>query len=155
MKPLLAMPLFAALTAFGLTASAAAAGASDAANEKQLAAFLKKWDLDGDEALSLEEATAKRKQIFEAFDQDGNGTLDSGEYDAFDAARKAGSDGTGAALGDVNDGFSRSFNDIDGDGQVSNTEFLKQSEAWFGVTDRDANGFLNPDEFSPNIVNAD
>lgn len=51
--------------------------------------FVENWDFSGDGAVSLEEATERRSDIFASFDENEDGMLDSADYDAFDAARAA------------------------------------------------------------------
>lgn len=51
--------------------------------------FVTNWDLDGNGAVSLAEATERRGDIFTTFDANNDGFLSDEEYTAFDEARSA------------------------------------------------------------------
>lgn len=133
--------------------------------------FVTNWDLDGNGAVSLDEATERRGDIFTTFDADEDGKLSATEYDAFDAARAADQaemqkgghgkghgqgqgqgQGQGGGMGHGNgeeQGMMRAFNDADGDGLVSRDEFLAKVPDWFAMMDRNADGAVTTDDFGP------
>ncbi len=116
--------------------------------------FIENWDLDGDGRITLAEATEKRGEIFYMFDQDESGALDADEYDLFDETRQAdmdanaGGHGKGQMKG-VNQGLMRDYNDADGDGAVTQAEFLARVEGWFTMMDRSGDGVITTDDFGP------
>ncbi|TRD15169.1 EF-hand domain-containing protein [Palleronia caenipelagi] len=113
--------------------------------------FLENWDADGDGAVSLEEVRAKRSDVFFMFDQNEDGALDSGEYDLFDSTRKedmaANAGGQGGGMGRAQKGFLRDFNDRDGDGRVTEEEFVDASDAFLELVDRDGDDRLTTSDF--------
>ncbi|NBZ87265.1 EF-hand domain-containing protein [Stagnihabitans tardus] len=116
--------------------------------------FVTNWDLDGDGAVSLTEATERRGDIFTTFDADGDGALTEAEYVAFDEARAADQAGMGKGhgMGHGNPeemGMMRAFNDADGDGRVTREEFLARVPDWFAKMDRNADGAVTPQDFGP------
>lgn len=122
--------------------------------------FVTNWDLDGDGAVSLAEATERRGDIFTTFDADGDGALSEAEYAAFDAARAADQagmaegmgHGMGKGMGHGNPeemGMMRDFNDGDGDGLVTRDEFLARVPDWFAKMDRNGDGAVTTEDFGP------
>jgi hypothetical protein len=132
--------------------------------------FVTNWDLDGNGAVSLAEATERRGDIFVTFDADEDGQLSASEYDAFDAARAADREGMmqgqgqgkgqgqgqgrgkGRGMGDGMDeegGMMRGFNDGNSDGTVSREEFLARVPDWFAMMDRDGDGNVTEADFGP------
>jgi len=87
--------------------------------------FLENWDTDGDGRVTLAEAESRRGDVFAAFDADEDGALRGAEYDLFDQARAQDQQGQGhgAGYGPADRGMERGFNDRDGDGAITATDF--------------------------------
>lgn len=112
--------------------------------------FILNWDLDADGHVTLEELTLKRGDVFYTFDSDDDGVLTAEEYSHFDDARAADMEGRPAAgMGRVQEGMALSFNDTDGDGQVSRDEFLSRAADWLALIDRDGSGDVTSADFGP------
>jgi hypothetical protein len=113
--------------------------------------FIENWDLDGDGKVTIEEATQKRGEIFYMFDQDQSGALEPVEYDLFDEARNAdmaeNAGGPGGPMKGVSQGMVREFNDVDGDGKVSEEEFRSRAIDWFAMMDGDGDGLVTTEDF--------
>lgn len=118
--------------------------------------FVTNWDADSNGAVSLQEATTRRDDIFTTFDADEDGKLSADEYDMFDQARandraqlKAGKgNGHGKGMGEEQ-GMQRAFNDTDGDGSVSRDEFMARVPGWFAMMDGNGDGSVTTDDFGP------
>ena len=115
--------------------------------------FIENWDLDGDGAVTIAELTQKRGDVFYTFDYDENGLLDAQEYVFFDEARANDMKNQGeqaqGKMGRVQEGMQMAFNDTDGDGKVSEEEFLAKAEDWLTLIDRDASGDVTSADFGP------
>jgi hypothetical protein len=112
--------------------------------------FIENWDLDGDGAVSLDEITTRRGDVFLTFDADENGALDAGEYGYFDEARANDMEdnaGHGNGLRRASEGMTLQFNDTDGNGEVSRDEFLSHSGDWLDMLDRNGDGSVTPADF--------
>ncbi len=144
-----------ALAALLLSGAALAQG-----NGTPGAHFIENWDQDGDGAVSLEEVTEKRGDVFYMFDQDEDGMLNAEEYATFDETREAdmameneeqgnGENGGGKQGGGHggSEGMSLEFNDINDDGQVSQEEFTTSTAAWFATMDRNGDGEISTSDF--------
>ncbi len=144
MNKALTLPAAALLS---LLASSAIAGNVPGAH------FVENFDANEDGAVSLQEATEKRADIFYMFDQNEDGILDSAEYDLFDetrAADHAGEQmGQGQGKGPRGEGMRREVTDLNGDGQVTQEEFLQATETWFTGKDRNGDGVITTDDFGP------
>ncbi len=144
--PMTSLPtLTAALLALALPAFAA--------DGQPGAHFIENWDIDGDGAVTPQEIEARRGDVFLAFDADENGALDAEEYSYFDTARANGmkqaneGQGGGGPLKRAAEGMTLAFNDTNGDGAVSRTEFLARSGAWMDLLDRDGDGQVTRADF--------
>lgn len=115
--------------------------------------FIENWDLDGDGAVTIAELTQKRGDVFYTFDYDENGLLDAQEYVFFDEARandmKNQGDQAQGKMGRVQEGMQMAFNETDGDGKVSEEEFLAKAADWLTLIDRDASGDVTSADFGP------
>lgn len=113
--------------------------------------FIETWDLDGDGAITLAEATEKRSDIFYMFDTDENGILNDQEYSVFDDTREADmQENAGAMAKDRNNpanGMMRQFTDVNGNGQISRDEFITTTPAWFSRMDKTDDGLITGDDF--------
>lgn len=149
----------AALTTLLLTGSAMAQGGNPGAH------FIENWDENGDGVVILEEVKQKRGDVFYMFDQDEDGMLTAEEYVMFDETREAdmateaeeqsnngggGQGKNGGGHGNEQrgaEGMSLEFNDANGDGQVSEEEFVSSADAWFATMDRNGDGELSRADF--------
>jgi len=131
-------PLIASAILFLLATQAGAADAS----------FLEDWDLDSDGVITLEELEKFRGKVFQTFDTNQDGVLDSAEYTVFDQARAdAAEKNPSALLQRAVNGLSRTSTDLNLDGQVTREEFAQALLAWFRSHDRDNDGVLSPGDF--------
>lgn len=144
-------PMRAALVTLALVLAAPAA----AQDMKPGLHFIENWDFDANGAVSLDEATERRADIFTTFDADENDVLSPDEYDLFDEARQNDMEMNAAAVGGPvgggMGGFDRSMRrevaDLDGDGNVTREEFVGGTPAWFAMRDRDGNGAITIADF--------
>lgn len=136
-----------------LTASLAMAQA-----ENPLAAdFLAIWDANRDGVVTPEEAEMRRKEVFQAFDLDGDGDLGAEEYAMLDedieaelgASRALGGEEDAATREILSEAMARAEADADGDGRVTQTEFAGRSSNWFARMDRDNDGAITLLDFGP------
>lgn len=121
-----------------------------AENHQPGAHFIENWDLDGDGAVSLEDITTRRGDVFFTFDADENGALDAEEYVLFDEARANDMEnnaGNGNGMRRASEGMTLSFNDTDGNGEVSREEFLAHSSDWLAMLDRNGDGSVTTADF--------
>lgn len=110
--------------------------------------FLVDWDLDADGTVTWAELQSLRRQIFETFDKDGDGALDSAEYTEFDKARAAAAAQTGSPLARrAVHGFARDRFDKNLDGKVTREEFEQALREWFTANDGNKNGSLEPGDY--------
>ena len=113
--------------------------------------FVENWDLDGDGAVTLAEATERRGDVFRSFDADDDGVLSPEEHDLFDQARAQDMEtngmGHGGGARNPANGMLRAVTDVNGDGQVTRDEFLNTVPEWFTGMDRNGDGVITPDDF--------
>ncbi len=115
--------------------------------------FIENWDLDGDGQVTVDEARSRRSDVFASFDANDDGYLDAGEYEVFDEARaqdQAANEpqGMGRGPGNPANGLRLEVNDTDGDGKVSEDEFLGNAASWIEMIDRDGDGVVTQADFS-------
>lgn len=116
--------------------------------------FIENWDLNGDGAVTAEEARERRGNVFASFDANDDGFLDAEEYVLFDEARaqdQAENEPKGMGKGARNpaNGMRLEVNDTDGDGKVSETEFLDNAASWIEMIDRNGDGVVTVADFGP------
>ncbi|MHC0052434.1 EF-hand domain-containing protein [Actibacterium sp. D379-3] len=141
-------------TLFVTVAVAALASAPALAQGAPGIHFVENWDLDGDGQVTLTEAEERRGDVFYTFDADEDGMLSAEEYVFFDEARA--NDMQTMAQGRANralqqaaNGMSLIFNDTDGDGQVSQDEFIAHTADWLSMIDSNGDGVVTTDDFGP------
>lgn len=116
--------------------------------------FIENWDLNGDGAVTAEEARERRGNVFASFDANDDGFLDAEEYVLFDEARaqdQAENEPKGMGKGARNpaNGMRLEVNDTDGDGKVSEAEFLDNAASWIEMIDRNGDGVVTVADFGP------
>lgn len=116
--------------------------------------FIENWDLNGDGAVTAEEARERRGNVFASFDANDDGFLDAEEYVLFDEARaqdQAENEPKGMGKGARNpaNGMRLEVNDTDGDGKVSEVEFLDNAASWIKMIDRNGDGVVTVADFGP------
>ena len=130
--------------------------------------FLAQWDLDGDGQVTLAEARSHRADIFTMFDSDNNGSFSAEELAGIDDFKKAQLEagmgpghqrpegmGRGMGQGRMGQGFLASAEDQmrafdgNGDGQVTQAEFVAGTERWFARRDRTGDGVVTVADFGP------
>jgi hypothetical protein len=126
--------------------------------------FLDNWDLNEDGTVTLAELQERRGDVFASFDSNEDGYLDAQEYTQFDEARAhdmkehggghGGGHGKGQGKGQgkgrmmrAADGMKLKANDADGDGKVSQQEFLDGAASWFETLDRNGDGAITKADF--------
>lgn len=125
-----------------------------AAEEGPGAHFLQNWDLDGNGEVSAEEARTRRSDVFASFDANDDGFLDAEEYAVFDEARALDQSenepkGMGNGRRNPANGMRLEANDDDGDGKVSEAEFLGNAASWIDAIDRNGDGVVTATDFGP------
>ena len=140
------MTRFAALAVTALFASAAIAQTTPGDQ------FIQNWDLNGDGIATLEELHEMRGNVFFTFDANDDGYLDAEEYVMFDEARQNDVNNyesdQRAQMQAVADDMSLPNSDIDGDGRVSEHEFLVGADRWFTDLDTDHSGTITLVDFN-------
>lgn len=139
-----------------LIAAIAFGTAVNAGNGQPGAHFIESWDQDEDSQVTLAEVTERRGDIFVTFDEEDDGVLSAQDYVMFDAARAADQEGQGGQGGHgqgggnaqkASVGMELEFNDVNGDGSVSNEEFMARSADWFQILDRNQDGVVTTADF--------
>jgi uncharacterized protein (DUF2141 family) len=142
-------PLFVLAAALLVTGSAAFAQQGNPG-----AHFVENWDLDGNGTVTIEEISEKRGDVFVAFDADENGVLSAEEYALFDEARANDmaqfGGGHGKGMMAMEAPMERGFNDADGDGLVSASEFAAAGPMMFAQMDKNGDGAVSTDDFGMN-----
>ncbi|WP_417684062.1 EF-hand domain-containing protein [Roseibium sp.] len=114
--------------------------------------FIESWDLNGDKAVSVEEAEQRRDDVFASFDANDDGYIDAEEYKTFDEARandQANHEPAGRGARNPANGMRLEGNDNDKDGKVSREEFLRNAAGWIASIDRNGDGVVTTADFGP------
>ena len=138
--------------------------------------FMEQWDGNADGQVTQAEAQTKRGDVFYMFDQDGDKALNAAEWalvaehmqaemDAKAETRPGTGAGNGAGQGAgkgmgggqggrgpgqaIHAAMTPEFNDADGDGRVSEAEFLAATDRLFAALDRNADGAVSQADFAP------
>lgn len=135
------------------TAVLAASSAMADGHKVPGAHFIENWDFNDDGQVTAAEVSEKRGEIFYMFDQDESGALETAEYDLFDETRRADMETNAGGLKGpmqvVDQAMDRAFNDLDGDGVVTQSEFDTQSLKFFELIDRTGDGVVDTADFQP------
>lgn len=117
------------------------------------AQFMANWDLDGNGTATVEELREMRGNVLVTFDSNEDGALDAEEYVMFDEARQNDVDtAPGQQRGQmqrVADALGLAASDTDGDGRVSQEEFLAGADRWFAQLDKNGDGGITTADFGP------
>ena len=106
------------------------------------------WSFGTDGTITWNDVEALRRQIFETFDADGDGALNSEEYTNFDHARAAAADADASSLLlRAVSGLGRNNTDANLDGSVSRMEMEDALRAWFTRVDQDNDGVISKGEY--------
>jgi hypothetical protein len=122
--------------------------------------FIENWDLSGNGHVNRDDFLERREDIFRMFDADENTFLENDDLQAIVdhlAAEEEAKPGHGAGGGvggqgrgpgaAVHQAMTLEFNDSDGDGRISRTEFAAASERGFEMLDRDSDGKIDMTDF--------
>lgn len=147
--------------------AALAAGPAFAQDAGSPQHFMEQWDADADGTVSRAEAQAKRGEVFYMFDQNEDQALDAAEWAlvaehmAAEMEAKAGTgSGNGQGQGQghgggrgpgavMHEAMTPGFNDADGDGMVTEAEFLAATDRLFAGLDRNGDGQASAADFAP------
>ena len=124
--------------------------------------FMEQWDANADGAVTPAEAQAKRGEVFYMFDQNEDKALDSAEWAlvaehmaAEMDAKAEGGQGQGKGHGQgkgpgavMHQAMTPGFNDADGDGVVTEAEFLAATDRLFAGLDRNGDGQASAADFA-------
>ena len=127
-----------ALASFLALSSAASAQASD----------ISSWSFGSGDTIAWSDVEELRKTIFETFDVDSDGELNSEEYTAFDKARAeaADKDASSLLLRAVS-GLGRENTDLNLDGSVTRSELETALRTWFERVDANKDGVITKGEY--------
>ena len=128
--------------------------------------FMEQWDANADGAVTPAEAQAKRGEVFYMFDQNEDKVLDSAEWalvaehmaaemdaKAEGGQRQGQGQGSGHGQGKgpgavMHQAMTPGFNDADGDGVVTEAEFLAATDRLFAGLDRNGDGQASAADFA-------
>ncbi|MCP4821847.1 MAG: hypothetical protein GY883_21900 [Shimia sp.] len=104
---------------------------------------ISQWSFGDGENVMWGDIENFRSRIFETFDLDGDGALNTDEYTAFDKARaEAANNSQSSIVLRAVAGMSRSNIDSNLDGLVTRSEMDTALRAWFASKDKDGDGIL-------------
>lgn len=116
--------------------------------------FFDQWDMNSDGTVTLDETLEKRAEIFDMFDQDGDGTLDAANWllVAEHLALEEGGNARGLELGNgpgklIRAAMDLGYNDTNGDGVVTKEEFETATKTLFPQLDKNGDGVLTSADF--------
>jgi len=115
--------------------------------------FLQALDLDGNGAVTVDEAIAARNLRFDQVDQDGDGEISPAEYDKLlqDTRTRYASLGQGYVAKSASPGRidAFTFSDSDADGVISRAEYHRNSARFARSLDRNGDGRITAEELQP------
>jgi Ca2+-binding EF-hand superfamily protein len=113
-----------------------------------LAEDLSQWSFGADGTITLGDIQDLRTRIFETFDADGDGALNTTEYTAFDKARaEAAKQSQSSFLLRSVGGMSRQHIDTNLDGMVTRSEMDAALLGWFNSVDKNRDGLIAKGEY--------
>lgn len=110
-------------------------------------AFMAGWDSNEDGIVSLTEAKERRADLFAALDSDDNKLINKTEFRDFLEGQEDHAAEEGAGHKRAMIGMSLEFNDLDQDGNVTEQEFVTQTEPWLSGMDRNNDGNITFADF--------
>ncbi len=116
-------------------------------DEDNMPAFMAGWDSNEDGIVSLLEAKERRADLFAALDGDDNKLIDGAEFRDFLEGQEDHAEEEGAGHKRAMVGMSLDFNDLDKDGNVTEQEFVDQTEPWLIRMDRNNDGNVTLADF--------
>ena len=112
------------------------------------ASDISSWSFGSGDTIAWSDVEELRKTIFETFDADGDGALNSDEYTAFDKARAeaAEKDASSLLLRAVS-GLGRENTDLNLDGSVTRSEMETALRTWFERVDANKDSVITKGEY--------
>ncbi|WP_294227291.1 hypothetical protein [uncultured Shimia sp.] len=112
------------------------------------ASDISSWSFGSGGTIAWTDVEELRISIFETFDTDGDGELNTEEYTAFDKARTeaAGKDASSLLLRAVS-GLGRENTDLNLDGSVTRSEMETALRTWFERVDTNKDGVITKGEY--------
>ena len=144
------------LTAFAGAAMASSHGQGGGGGGAQAAHFFEEWDMNEDGAVTLADVSARRAEIFDMFDLNGDATIDAAEQ-ANMAQTIAGQEennreghGRNGPGPRIHEAMTLAYNDADGVGLITAAEFAAAAPRLFAEIDRNDDGQVNRLDFGRN-----
>lgn len=122
-------------------------GQGQAQDGDYMPAFMAGWDSNEDGIVSLTEAKERRADLFAALDGDDNKLINDAEFKDFLEGQEDHAEEEGAGHKRAMIGMSLEFNDLDQDGNVTEQEFVTQTEPWLSGMDRNNDGNVTLADF--------
>jgi len=147
-----------ALAAFGGAALASSHGGDQGNGQGggQGAHFFEEWDMNEDGTVTLEDIEARRVDIFNMFDLNGDATIDAEEQAnmAQTIAEQEENNREGHGINGpgprIHAAMVPAYNDADADGLITAAEFAAASPRLFADIDRNSDGQVNRLDFGRN-----